>query len=377
MENLDFLQSSEWRKFQEAVSRKTYNITSSQPSPYKGERNIEFWANIIEHNLPIVGKYFYIPRGPIIEMSNFQCQMTNQCQNPNDKISEKIQELIKLAKKENIGWIRFDPANEEILKVIKNNIDSFRPRRTGFSIRKAPHDVQPKQIFVIDITKSEEELLTEMKSKARYNVRLAEKRGVKILKIYGNCHPEFTCLSGRQVSGSKKEMLKPASPAGGQVQHDNRYYFEEFLQLTKVMAKRQGIVTHLDNYYRKMFEIIPGDILKLYIAEYEEKIIAANLMVFYGDTCTYLHGASDDKARNVMAPYLLQWQAIKDAKAAGCKKYDLGGISINKWKGITRFKLGFSPGTKPVEFPGSYDIVISPVKYGIYRSIQKLKNLIK
>jgi lipid II:glycine glycyltransferase (peptidoglycan interpeptide bridge formation enzyme) len=334
MENLDFLQSPEWRKFQEAVGRKTHNISSDG-----------FSASIIEHKLPIVGKYFYIPRGSIIEMSNSQCQMTNQCQNPNDKISEKIQELIKLARKENIGWIRFDPASEKILNAIKNNIDSFRPRRTGFSIRKAPHDVQSKQILVIDITKSEEELLAEMKSKTRYNIKLANKRGVKVLPI--SYTPEA------------------------------KSYIDEFLRLTKIMAARQGIVAHDEKYYRKMLEVIPGDILKLYIAEYEGKIIAANLMVFYGDTCVYLHGASDDQARNVMAPYLLQWQAIKDAKVAGCKKYDLGGISINKWKGITRFKLGFSLATEPVEFPGSYDIVISPVKYGVYRSIQKLKNLLK
>jgi lipid II:glycine glycyltransferase (peptidoglycan interpeptide bridge formation enzyme) len=90
-----------------------------------------------------------------------------------------------------------------------------------------------------------------------------------------------------------------------------------------------------------------------------------------------------------MAPYLLQWQAIKDAKAAGCEAYDFGGIRTegreriyafptrNSWAGITKFKTGFSPATKPIEFPGSYDIIINPVEYWMYRGIQKMKSFIK
>jgi lipid II:glycine glycyltransferase (peptidoglycan interpeptide bridge formation enzyme) len=194
------------------------------------------------------------------------------------------------------------------------------------------------------------------------------------------------------------------------------------------MAKRQGIMAHPENYYRKMFEVIPGDILKLYVAEYENKIIAANLVVFYGETCTYLHGASDDAFRNVMAPYLLQWLQIQDAKKAGCVRYDFGGVSgiisnfkpclpagrfpipsqiqssndqntkqdiLNtqpslklrrgdakyqirdtKWGGITKFKFGFAPKTSPTVSPGSYDIIIRPKNYWFYRSMQKIKNLL-
>jgi len=161
-----------------------------------------------------------------------------------------------------------------------------------------------------------------------------------------------------------------------------------------------------------MLENIPEKNLKLYTAEYQGKIIVANLVSFYGNTATYLHGASDNKYRNVMAPFLLQWQTILDAKKVGYEKYDMGGVSVNfqfpisnfqtifnnqilnnkklkksqatsyklqatSWAGITRFKLGFSPETKPIEFLGSYDIVISPLKYWIYKIIQKAKSLLK
>ena len=212
--------------------------------------------------------------------------------------------------------------------------------------------MQPRETLIMDITKSEEEILAGMKSKTRYNIKLAEKKGVRIKK----------------------------QEAGGE-------YVEDFLRLSKIMAERQGIVTHNESYYRKMFEVIPSEIIKLYIAEYENKIIAANIIIFYGDTTTYLHGASDDKYKNLMAPYLLQWQAIKDAKAVGCAKYDFGGVKIrsknkearskkNSWEGITRFKLGFSPSTKPVEYPGSYDIIISFLRYWAYRALQWAKNFI-
>lgn len=172
---------------------------------------------------------------------------------------------------------------------------------------------------------------------------------------------------------------------------------DEFLRLVKLTAERNKITSHPEEYYRKMFEIIPPEIIKLYIAEYEGKVIAANIVVFYGDTATYLHGASDNEYRNVMAPYLLQWQAIQDAKKAGCVKYDFGGVKIaersdltptlsllrrgnkgevNSWAGITKFKMGFSPNTKPVEFIGSYDMILSPVKYYLYRIIQKIKSIL-
>jgi lipid II:glycine glycyltransferase (peptidoglycan interpeptide bridge formation enzyme) len=300
----EFLQSSEWKNFQASVGRKTFNIS--------GEN---FLANIIEHELAIVGKYFYIPRGPIMSA----------------EAKFDFNELINLAKKNKAGWIRIEPKNEELLEIIKKNIK--------YKIQKSPHDVQPKEIFVIDIAKSEEELLAEMKPKKRYNIKLAEKKG---LKIFNN---------------------------------NDEKYIKEFLRLTKIMAKRQGINPHAENYYRKMLETIPGDILKLYFAQYQGKIIAANLVIFFDKTCIYLHGASDDNFRNVMAPYLLQWKQICDAKKADCVQYDFGGISTDKWQGITKFKLGFSPKTALTIFPGSYDIIVDNKKYLVYKILQKIKNI--
>ena len=352
----NFLQSEEWRKFQESVVHRTFNVSENN-----------FRANIIEHKLPIVGRYFYVPRGPEIEILNSQFSILNQSSIFNDQIREKFVELIKLAKKNKAGWVRVEPGNQEALELIQGLIQGF-----SLKIRKAPHDMQPRQIFVIDISKPEEELLAQMKAKTRYNIKLSQRKNVACIMYHVSS------------DGFNRAM-------------------NSFIELVKITSERNKIKSHPENYYRKMLEIIPEKNLKLYTAEYQGKIIAANLISFYGDTATYLHGASDNKYRNVMAPFLLQWQAIKDAKEAGCKKYDLGGISTNyevstnyeqyettnknklqttnyklqatKWAGITRFKLGFSPKTKPVEFPGSYDIVIIPWRYWAYRKIQKIKRM--
>ncbi len=363
LENLEFLQSALWRQFQTSVGRKTFCL----------ERE-GFLASVIEHSLPLVGKYWYCPRGPVFfaeVKKNLKSQISNsnrtQISNENQKaeiqntnsegaIENGIQQLVKLARKEKAGWIRIEPESEEMLKYTKDVLEEIRPRRTDYRIVKAPHDMQPKEIFVIDITKDAETLLSEMKPKTRYNIRLSQKHKVSVKAI-----------SNFQFPISNE-------------------YVEAFLKLTKEMASRHGITAHPEQYYRKMLETLPTEMLKIYVAEFEGKIIAANLVLFYGKTATYLHGASGNEQRKVMAPFLLQWQAILDAKELGFEKYDFGGIKTmsnnqqstdnkNTWEGITTFKLGFSPNTTPVQFPGSYDIVVNPRKYGVYRGLQRAKGL--
>jgi lipid II:glycine glycyltransferase (peptidoglycan interpeptide bridge formation enzyme) len=216
-------------------------------------------------------------------------------------------------------------------------------------MKKSTVDMQPREILLLDILKSEGDILAGMKQKTRYNIKLAEKKGVKIYD-------------------SREEK-----------------YIEEFLRLVKIMSQRDKITSHPDAYYRKMFEIIPSEILKLYVAEYEGKIIAANLVLFFGKTATYMHGASDNEHRSVMAPYLLQWQQILEATKAGCERYDFGGVKTcntkhetcnkNSWQGITKFKTGFSPEAETTKFPGCYDILLKPARYNLYRALQKLKRI--
>ena len=94
-------------------------------------------------------------------------------------------------------------------------------------------------------------------------------------------------------------------------------------------------------------------------------------MNYYGETATYLHGASGSFHRDVMAPYILHWRIMQDAKQHGFKKYDLWGIDEERWPGVTRFKTGF--GGTVVEYPKSIDIVFRPMWYKAYRIIKKMR----
>ncbi|MFC1623382.1 lipid II:glycine glycyltransferase FemX [Patescibacteria group bacterium] len=321
-----FLQSNDWIGFQDAVGRRVSGIASDC-----------FCANVFLHKLPIVGSYNYAPRGPVFDLNKEGCV---------ERIKDSFGDLIDESKNNGAGWLRVDVLNAEQLKFIEG---------LGARLKKAPHNMQPRQIFVMDISEDEENILSSMKPKTRYNMRLSKKKGVEI-ESFKKGHEKFD------------------------------EYLNEFLRLTNVMAKRNKITPHPDEHYRKMVKNISSEKLRLYAAKYEGKIIAAAVVIFYGEVATYLHGASDDEYRNVMAPFLLQWNAILDAKKAGCTKYDFGGvdvsevngkIKINKssLEGVTRFKLGFSKNTKPVEYQGSYDIVLNDFRYMLYSLLRKIRNI--
>ncbi len=309
------------------------NNPTNTAIPEGGLLQSKYWADVlraegkeiveIENNenkifgvinkLPIVGKYLYVARASRV------LSIENQNQ------------TIRTAGKKNCFCVRIDLEDEKTLQEISKK----------YSIQKAPHNMQPKENFIIDIALSEEELLARMKSKTRYNIRLAKRKGVEIL-----------------VTREQK-------------------YIDKFIDLVEQTAKRKGISFHDKEHYQQMFQNIPEDILQLYVAKYKGEVVAVNIISFYGGIATYLHGATADKFRNVMAPFLLQWQAILDAKKRGIKYYDFGGVfteSVDAGKrGITRFKLGFSPKTQPYQTAGSYDIVLNKPKYWMYKILQKMK----
>jgi peptidoglycan pentaglycine glycine transferase (the first glycine) len=173
-----------------------------------------------------------------------------------------------------------------------------------------------------------------MHSKTRYNIGLAEKKGAI----------------------TQNSKLKTQN-------------FEDFWKLMQETTKRDGFHAHPKEYYRKLLEI-PG--VELFVAVIPSsagwampKIIAANIIVFYGQRAIYLHGASDYEHRNLMAAPLLQWEQIKEAKKRGCIEYDFWGIDETKWPGVTRFKKSFNG--REIIYPGAFDLVFQPFWYKIYK----------
>jgi len=319
----ELLQSEEWMRFQETSGRRVVRLL-----------DVRWSANGVAHHLPFVGDYLYVPRGPR-KRTNKEAAKAD-----GGGLGGAMKALLAKAGALGAAWVRIEPESEAALADIRESIpDAY--------VTKAPHDMQPKEVLRIRLAPAEKEILSGMKSKTRYNIRVAEKRGVRV------------------------------------VVSDEGRYADAFIGLVTGTADRKGIVPHPKAYYEAMCRVLLGENGKIFAAEKDGKIVAANLVVFYGGVATYLHGGSDDRYRADMAPYLLQWESIREAKRRGCVEYDFGGVNMEelsagkgKWFGITRFKTGFSPEVPATVFPGAYDIVVSPLRYVAYRIVRRFKNVI-
>jgi lipid II:glycine glycyltransferase (peptidoglycan interpeptide bridge formation enzyme) len=266
-------------------------------------------ATLVKKPLGAGYSYWYAPRGPIFNIKPGQDQ--------NGSARDFFAAIKELDPK--ALFLRIEPS-EEI------SLDNIKPSLA----------LQPKQTLILDLDRSEEELLTDMHPKTRYNIRLAEKKGVTI---------------------------KEGSLAD----------WPEFWRLMSLTGERDGFRLHSAAHYKKLLEADPS-FIKLFFAVHEGRHIATGLFCFWGGRATYLHGASDNEARNLMAPYLLQWSVIGQAKRAGFSTYDFYGIDEKKWPGVTRFKLGF--GGRRVSYPGTYDVIFRPAAYRVYNLLRKIKRAI-
>ena len=222
-----------------------------------------------------------------------------------------------------------------------------RPRLDRPLVRAAS-DVQPPDTVLLDLHNSEEELLGAMKPKWRYNIRLAEKKGVVI------------------GEGGLEDL-------------------GEFYRLYRATALRDRIALHPQHYYERLFSLAKAyprgssrsaPDLRLWIARHEGEALAAIVTLFRGEEAVYLYGASSDSKRNLMPAYALQWAAIRAAKAALCLEYDFFGIPPNEdpnhpMAGLYRFKTGF--GGKIVHRAGSWDYPLHPVAYRAFRAAEEAR----
>lgn len=169
---------------------------------------------------------------------------------------------------------------------------------------------QPRSSWVLRITGSEEELLSGMKQKTRYNIRLSARRGVEV------------------EEGTAADL-------------------DEFYSLYQVTAERDDFFIHPKELYRRMFALFEtAGMFCMLLARHEGTVVAAITLVRFGNTCWYLHGASSNEHRNLMATYLLQWEGIRRAKRWECTTYDFRAVpdvlrEDQDMYGVYRFKEGF------------------------------------
>jgi len=286
-----------WAEFQKSVGRKTWLLKSDGSS-----------ALVIKHNLPFGFSWLEVPRGPLFESEK--------------KLSKILSEIQKIGKSKKAVFVRMSP------------YEKFRI--SNFEFRICKHDHHPQTSLIIDLTKTESDILKQMKPKGRYNIKVAEKHGITV---------------------------KPSSD------------IEKFYYLLKKTGNRDGFGIHPKSYYQKMLDTMSENI-QLLLAEYQGKVIAGGIFVYLDEWGIYYYGASDNEYRNLMAPYLIQWSAIKEAKKRGCKFYDFLGIAPENakrhpWAGVTEFKKKF--GGTVVNYPQAKDMVLRPFWYWVYRIYKKIR----
>jgi len=255
-----------------------------------------------------------------------------------EKDRAKIKTIIKNARENKAIYLKFEPTEDSDWG------------KTDYKIVPSK-DIHPLQTLVLDLIKSEAELIVSMKQKTRYNIRLASKKGVKIVK----------------------------NPDQG---------VEIFYHLVKETEARDKAKFHNLKYYQTMYAVLHNQYhrLDVYLAKFENNYLAGAIIYhdFENKTSYYLHGASSDQMKNLMAPYLLQWQIIKDCREASQKKYDFFGIKTattdrlmadekHSWYGITKFKLGFAPKGKLINYSKAKDLILKPFWYKIYTVYQKIR----
>ncbi|HEX3095901.1 MAG TPA: peptidoglycan bridge formation glycyltransferase FemA/FemB family protein [Patescibacteria group bacterium] len=310
-----FLQSWSWGDFQSSQGKIAirYGVFANVDN----EKILVGTIQLLQTKIPrLPGYYVYSPYGPIIS--------------------------------EEISYHEVIPALMEKLKT------DFA---TAWFIRVEPKDdlpidgkpcihIQPGSTLITDLIATEEELLSGMHQKTRYNIKVAAKHGVAVEK-------DFNSLSDK--------------------------INQQALDLIVQTGKRQGYKAQSKKYYEQLLQFFVDNKecqVHLYKAVYEGQCVAAAIIVDHGHTRTYLFGGSSNEHRNLMAPYAMHWQAIQDAKNAGLTSYDWWGTetATGATPGFVQFKLRWGGVQKFYAEPR--DIVLNNQWYFAYKTLRKVNRLI-
>jgi len=315
-----FCQSWNWGEFQVAQGFKIWRLAIADGSVLKA-------VALVIRVKARRGTYLLIQHGPVVASS----EMGNKA----SLLKFFMEELSKIGKSEGASFIRMNPIwerNEENRLILKEN-----------GLRVSPmHASAYEATWKLDITLSEEDLLKEMRKTTRYTIKQVEKN--------------------EDITIEKSEDSK-----------DLGIYQE----LNRQVALRQKFVPFSDEHIRNEFEIFAKDNQALLIfGKCKDEIVAGALVVFWQGTGYYHQAASLSKHAKLSVPYLLQWEAIKEAKKRGCGSYDFWGYVDPKanpnhpWAGPTLFKMGY--GGQAYEYVHTQDYILSP-KYWITYIIEELR----
>lgn len=299
------IQSWEWGEF-----RKSLGLPLLRYGIFKNNKLVTAFQLTL-HKIPFTKYYVgYLPKGPLPD-------------------KELIQALTEIGKKHNCAFIKIEP------NVIKTEAVNLSP---------SPKPYFTKYNYILDLTKSEDEILKKMHPKFRYNIKVAQKHGVVV------------------------------------EERDDEQALEDYLKLYFETTKRQGYLGHSPNYHRLVWKTLKqAGMARLLIAYYQKQPLTAWMLLRFQDTLYYPYGGSSTEYRNVMASNLVAWEAIKLGKRLKAKSFDLWGAGDPKlgeedsYHGFTQFKSKI--GADFVEYIGTYDLVFNPLVYQLFTFIDNVKSL--
>jgi lipid II:glycine glycyltransferase (peptidoglycan interpeptide bridge formation enzyme) len=246
----------------------------------------------------------YVPKGPVLDWAN------------EDVATRVLADLEGLARHRRALLIKIDPdvfyPDDQISFVGHSHAPEAEQLLQSRGWRYSSEQIQFRNTALLDLRSSEEELLANMKSKTRYNVRLAARRGVRIRR------------GDRGDLGALYELYAETS-------------------------QRNRFIIRPEAYYKDTWgTFLDCGLARFFLAEVDAEPIAGLVLFVFGDTAWYFYGASSDRHRSSMPSYLLQWEAVRAARSAGCVCYDMWGAPDRMdeddplW-GVWRFKAGFGP----------------------------------
>lgn len=315
--NGSFLQSVAWGRWQEQNGRKVWRYVVTDSDRDNDNAQTVLAAQVIQHALPAGKHYLYVPYGPVYDESRIK----------NQELSKALECLLTAIHTDfpDAVFIRLEP--------------TYNLQLTTYNLRPTLH-IQPGSTILLDMRKSTEELLAGMHPKTRYNMKVAERHGVQIRPLTTpDAQAEAAALFADTLT--RRKLVSP--PAA---------YYAQLLDSPDLAVSGLG-------------------------AYYNEELVACGLFIDFGHTRTYLFGGSSREHKNVMAPYLLHWTAIQDAKQRGCTTYDFFGAegSVSDGSGFARFKQGFGGTTIP--YAGAWDVVLKPLHYRAYQLLRTLNRWFK
>ncbi len=338
-----FLQTAEWAQVKAHIGWQAHYLAwthaglraERRPSHTPAEK-AQAAALVLERRIPLGGfaarlSVLYAPKGPLLRHPQ-DLAMRNQV----------LDDLQTFARRRGAIFLKIDPdirlgtgipGAPEAAEIPLGR--AFREELRARGWRYSSDQIQFRNTVLVDLTPPEDAILKRMKQKTRYNIRLAMRKGVAV---------------------------RPAAPQDWGMLY--RMYAET--------ARRDGFIIRNETYYRTVFETFTTSAdpaLEALIAEVEGDPVAAVVIVRFAGRAYYLYGMSRPVHRNKMPSYLLQWEAMRRAKAAGCTVYDLWGApetfdeSDPMW-GVFRFKRGF--GGEVVRTLGAWDFIARSFWHRLY-----------